>query len=67
MYDLDTIKRLNRNPSKRSQPGNRQDKPAPQPTFRGSLSYAARARIAVRNAIYNGQSPAMDREPLDHA
>lgn len=67
MRDLDTIKRLNRNPSKRSQLGNRQDKPAPQPTRAESAGYDFRARRAVLNFSVNSQSPAMDREPLDHA
>lgn len=67
MYDLATIKRFNRNPSKRTQPGNRQDKPAPQPTRAESRAYDAKRRRAVDAAWFERQSPAMDREPLDHA
>ena len=65
MHDLDTIKRVNRNPSKRFE----RDKPAPQPTRYESLSYGFSAwdRLgAFRGAM---QSPAMDTRsgylPLD--
>jgi len=59
MYDLDTIKRINRNPS-----NNRQDKPAPQPTRAESRTYRIRASIAAWYRRREMQSPAMDREPL---
>ncbi len=44
MYDLATIKRLNRNPSKR----NERDKPAPQPTREESqrFYYATQQSLA---------------------
>ena len=60
MHDLDTIKRLNRNPS-----SNKQDKPAPQPTREDSWVYGARARLSVWGFAGTMQSPAMDREPLE--
>ena len=59
MYDLDTIKRLNRNPS-----NNGQDKPAPQPTREASRAFYYATRAAVNGRRYAMQSPAMDREPL---
>lgn len=62
MYDLDTIKRINRNPS-----ANRQDKPAPQPTREDSLRYGAAGRRATMLHRCDMQSPARDREPLDNA
>jgi hypothetical protein len=61
MYDLDTIKRINRAPSKR----NERDNPAPQPTRYESENYCHTARAAVLRQRYNMQSPAMDREALD--
>lgn len=67
MHDLATIKRLNRTPSKRGQPGNRQDKPAPQPARGETASYDFRARRRVLKFAVSAELPAMDREPLDHA
>lgn len=63
MHDLDTIKRLNRNPSKREE----QRKPAPQPTRTESRRYAMSAAVAVASHAHMMQSPAMKREPLDGA
>jgi hypothetical protein len=56
MYDLDTIKRMNRAPSKR----NARDKPAPQPTKTESRSYSLKARIALDWRAREMQSPADD-------
>lgn len=61
MYDLDTIKRINRAPSKR----NERDNPAPQPTYMESRFYDLRAKIAADDFRSNMQSPAMDRETLE--
>lgn len=61
MYDLDTIKRLNRNPSKR----NDRDKPALQPTREESREYYYATHAAVLLWRYGTQSPAMDREVLE--
>lgn len=60
MHDLDTIKRLNRNPSKRFE----RDNPAPQPTRAESRTHRVRANIAAWYRRREMQSPAMDREPL---
>lgn len=61
MYDLDTIKRLNRAPSKR----NDGDNPAPQPTRGESRAYYYATRAAVQRQRYTMQSPAMDREAVE--
>lgn len=61
MHDLETIKRLNCNPSKRSD----RDNPAPQPTRAQSRAFYYEARAAVHSRRYGAQSPAMNREPLD--
>lgn len=58
MYDLGTIKRINRKPAEH----NMRDKPAPQPTRYESENYCHTARAAVLRQRYNMQSPAMDRE-----
>lgn len=65
MYDLDTIKRLNRNPSKRTQPGNRQDKPAPPPAREESQRYYLAAKHAAMTQRFQGQPPAGQRGPQD--
>lgn len=65
MYDLETIKRINRNPSKRLEPGDRRNKPAPQPTRNASLWYGVKAQLTLRAFRRDTQSPAMGREPLD--
>lgn len=56
MHDLETIKRLNRNPSKRFD----RDKPAPQPTREESYSYWCRANGRVYERRFYGQGPADD-------
>lgn len=61
MYDLDTIKRMNRAPSKR----NATRKPAPQPTRFQSDLYAFDTRWTLDDFRAEMQSPAMDRETLE--
>lgn len=59
MHDLETIKRLNRNPS-----NNGQDKPAPQPTRYETARYTLWARTRLLDFKARMQSPAMEREAL---
>lgn len=65
MHDLETIKRLNRNPSKRFE----RDKPAPQPARWQSAVYDAQAYHALDQFREEMQSPATDTRsgylPLD--
>lgn len=60
MYDLDTIKRLNRNPS-----SNKQDKPAPQPTREESQRYHFAGKHAAMRRRFQGVPPAGQRAQGD--
>lgn len=60
MHDLQTIKRINRNPPKRFE----RDKPASQPTRAESRAFYYATRAAVHSRRYGMQSPAMEREAL---